>query len=87
MSVASVPLAVLWVGASPRMLDGAGGPRAAAAALAALERPVFAALVTLALLAAIHGVPCKYTLDLVFGLTFPSEHIIGCKVMSHVFHS
>ncbi|XP_052751686.1 nose resistant to fluoxetine protein 6-like [Galleria mellonella] len=55
-SVAATPLAALWVGASPRLLRGRPPPRAAAAALAAVERPVFVLLVVLAMLGAINGV-------------------------------
>ncbi|XP_063388976.1 nose resistant to fluoxetine protein 6-like [Cydia fagiglandana] len=53
---AGAPLAMWWAAWSPLLL-GAGAPeRAPAAALAALERPVFSLFVGLALLGAMHGV-------------------------------
>ncbi|KAJ0173383.1 hypothetical protein K1T71_011559 [Dendrolimus kikuchii] len=56
VSVGGVPLAAWWMAASP-LLPGRGPPsRAAAAALAAFERPVFALFGSLALLGALHGV-------------------------------
>lgn len=52
-------LALWWVASSPRLV-GAGPPApAAAAALAATERAVFALLVATALLGAMHGVNCE----------------------------
>ncbi|XP_073947899.1 nose resistant to fluoxetine protein 6-like isoform X2 [Choristoneura fumiferana] len=55
-TAAGAPLALGWAAASPLLL-GAGAPaRAPAAALAALERPVFSLFVGLALLGAMHGV-------------------------------
>ncbi|KAG6458584.1 hypothetical protein O3G_MSEX010927 [Manduca sexta] len=61
VSVWSVPLAVWWVPLSPLML-GAGEPaRGPAAALAALERPVFAAFISIGLLGAMHGVQSPFS--------------------------
>ncbi|KAJ8710949.1 hypothetical protein PYW07_008191 [Mythimna separata] len=57
ISVASVPVAAWWVAASPLAL-GRGPPgRLAAAALAALERPVFSFFVAMALLGAMNNIP------------------------------
>ncbi|XP_053616969.1 nose resistant to fluoxetine protein 6-like isoform X2 [Plodia interpunctella] len=53
VSVASTPIAVWWVAASPQL---AAEQRLSAAALAALERPVFVLFVFLALLGAMQGV-------------------------------
>nr|XP_037872323.1 O-acyltransferase like protein isoform X3 [Bombyx mori] len=56
-AVSSVCVSAWWVAASPLLL-GRGAPgRGGAAALAALERPIFAFFVGVALLGAMHGVP------------------------------
>ncbi|XP_068623694.1 O-acyltransferase like protein-like [Battus philenor] len=56
VSVAAAPLAMWWAAFSPLLVPAGIPPHGAAAALAALERPVFALLVCLALLGAINGV-------------------------------
>ncbi|CAH2052519.1 unnamed protein product, partial [Iphiclides podalirius] len=56
MSVLAAPLALWWAALSPLLLPAGPPPRGAAAALAALERPVFAFLCSVALLGAINGV-------------------------------
>ncbi|XP_021193720.3 O-acyltransferase like protein [Helicoverpa armigera] len=56
VSVASVPAAAWWVAASPLALGRGPPARLPAAALAALERPVFSFFVAMALLGAMNGV-------------------------------
>ncbi|VVC88286.1 unnamed protein product [Leptidea sinapis] len=56
VSVLCAPAALGWAALSPRLLGGGVPHPMAAAALAALERPVFVLLVTVALLGAINGV-------------------------------
>ncbi|XP_045539295.1 nose resistant to fluoxetine protein 6 [Papilio machaon] len=56
VSVCAAPVALWWAALSPLLVPAGPPPRAAAAALAALERPVFALLVIVALLGAINGV-------------------------------
>ncbi|XP_049879345.1 O-acyltransferase like protein-like [Pectinophora gossypiella] len=55
-SAVAPALAVWWAAAAPRLLAAGPPPRAGAAALAALERPVFSFFVALGLLGAMHDV-------------------------------
>lgn len=60
LSVLAVPVAIWWVIFSPLFL-GRGPPnRLAAAILAAIERPVFAFFVALAMLGSMNGVQCEF---------------------------
>ncbi|KAM3957874.1 nose resistant to fluoxetine protein 6 [Aphomia sociella] len=56
VSVWSTPLAAWWVASSPLLLGARVPSRVAAAALAAVERPVFVLFVVLACLGAINGI-------------------------------
>ncbi|KAF9815714.1 hypothetical protein SFRURICE_009231 [Spodoptera frugiperda] len=57
LSVAAVPVAAWWVAVSPLALGRGPPARLPAAALAALERPVFSFFVAMALLGAMNGIP------------------------------
>lgn len=63
LSVAAVPVAAWWVAVSPLALGRGPPARLPAAALAALERPVFSFFVAMALLGAMNGIPCEYYFD------------------------
>ncbi|XP_072934077.1 O-acyltransferase like protein-like [Epargyreus clarus] len=56
VSVLGAPAALWWAALSPLALGAGPPPRGVAAALAALERPVFIACVAVALLGAINGI-------------------------------
>ncbi|XP_045453955.1 O-acyltransferase like protein-like [Melitaea cinxia] len=85
-SIAAAPAATAWVAMSP-MLLGAGPPnRLAAAALAALERPIFVALVTIALLGAINGVDSPWRRWFSSGGTVLARLSFGALLLHMLFN-
>ncbi|XP_023942009.2 O-acyltransferase like protein [Bicyclus anynana] len=81
-SVAAAPAALLFAAWSPLVL-GEGPPRrAVAAVLAAVERPVFAGLVALALLGAMHGVKSPWGTWLSSGGTVLARLSFGALLLN-----
>ncbi|CAH2093331.1 unnamed protein product [Euphydryas editha] len=85
-SIGAAPAATAWVALSP-MLLGAGPPnRLAAAALAALERPIFVALIAIALLGAINGVDSPWRRLFSSGGTVLARLSFGALLLHMLFN-
>ncbi|CAG9126561.1 unnamed protein product [Plutella xylostella] len=83
-SLAAFPLAVLWAALSPRLLGAGPPPRAAAAALAVLERPVFALGMGVAMLGALHGVRSPWRSGLSWAGWAPLARLSFAALLLHM---